>query len=202
MMLNGIKRLTIEDYSLLVKLVNSKSGVTSIVPSDPGIALRYRKLWLEGMSKWYLIPQNNTNFMYGFFKDGVLVSCMSWRCGLHEPWNDGWVVGNLKSLPGYSVKSNGILELWEKMFEICDGMGLTKWHMVIPESNSRRYQAVADRYFKDIDSRYDYEWSIIVPANTKPDIDWVWATMGRMFINNEVRVRTGTKKQLNNISKE
>jgi hypothetical protein len=195
MTLNGIKRLTIDDSNSLGKLVSAKPKVTSVLPEDAGIALRYRTLWLEGMIKWYLEPQNNSNFLYGFFKEDKLISCMSWRCGLPEPWNDGWVVGNLKSIPGYSVRTNGMLELWEKMFEICDDLGLTKWHMVIPESNSRRYQAVADKYFKEIDSRYDYEWSIIVPPNTQPTVDWVWGTMGRMLINNEVRVRTGTKKQ-------
>jgi hypothetical protein len=48
MALNGIKRLTIEDHGALSKLVNAKSKVNSVIPEDAGIALRYRKLWLEG----------------------------------------------------------------------------------------------------------------------------------------------------------
>ena len=146
------------------------------------------------MEKWYLNPNDNLHYLYGYFEDDLLVSCMSWRCDLPAPYNDGWVVGNLKSRPGYSVKTNGMLELWTKMFEICEGLGLKKWHMVIPAGNSRRYQAVADRYFKEIDSSYDYEWSIIVPPNTQPDIDWVWGSMGKVVLNTEIRVRTGTKK--------
>ena len=132
--------------------------------------------------------------MYGWYDNNTLISCMSWRCDLSAPDNDGWVVGNLKSRPGYTVKTNGMLEIWNKMFEICEGMGLKKWHMVIPEGNSRRYQVVADRYFKDIDNSYDYEWSVIVPPNTQPELDWVWGSMGRIKLNTEIRVRTGTKK--------
>ena len=35
---------------------------------------------------------------------------------------------------------------------------------------------------------------MVVPANTIPDVDWVWGTMGRIKLNSEVRLRTGTKK--------
>ena len=60
--------------------------------------------------------------------------------------------------------------------------------------SKRKYQAVADRYFKDIDSTYDYEWSLIIPPRTRPDIDWVYGTMGRILLDVELRLRTGTKK--------
>lgn len=190
---NGIRRLDISDLEQIKELVNSKSNITDVLAENAGDILRYRARWVEGMQKHYL-TNNDTNYMYGYFVDGVLVSCMSWRCNLPAPWNDGWVVGNLKSKPGYSVRTNGMLELWTKMFEICEGLGLKRWHMIIPEGNSRRYQAVADRYFKEIDGSYDYEWSMIVPPNTQPEVDWVWGSMGRVLLNSEIRVRTGTKK--------
>ncbi len=191
--LNGIKRLDMSDLDQLKELVNTKSNITDVLADDVGDILRYRSRWLEGMQKHYL-KNNNTHFLYGYYKDNVLVSCMGWRCDLPAPWNDSWVVGNLKSRPGFSVRTNGMLELWTKMFEECEAKGLKRWHMVIPQNNSRRYQAVADRYFKDIDGSYDYEWSIIVPPNTQPDIPWVWGSMGRVLLNSEIRVRTGTKK--------
>ena len=146
------------------------------------------------MQAHYLVDGSKTHYLYGWYVDGILISCMGWRCDLPAPYNDGWVVGNLKSRPGYTVKTNGMLELWNKMFEICEGKGLTKWHMVIPASNSRRYQLVADRYFKEIDSSYEYDWSVIVSPNERPIQDWVWGSMGRIKLNTEIRVRTGTKK--------
>lgn len=191
---NGLYRLDESDVPALNELVNAKAVVKGLIVDDLKNALTYRVKWLEGMKRWYLDPKSITHYMYGWYKDGKLISCMTWRCDLPEPWNDGWVVGNLKSVPGNTVKTNGMLEIWNKMFEICESLGLKRWHMVIPESNSHRYQVVADRYFRDIDSSYDYEWSIVVPPNTKPEVEWVWGTMGRMLLNNEIRVRTGTKK--------
>jgi len=191
---NGLYRLDLTDFKQLKDLVNAKSNVKEVVPDNLSDILQYRARWIEGMQKHYLNPKSKTHYMYGWYENNLLVSCMSWRCDLAPPWNDGWVVGNLKSRPGYTVKSNGMLDIWNKMFEICEGLGLKKWHMVIPEGNSRRYQIVADRYFKDIDDSYDYDWSVIVPPNTQPDIDWVWGSMGRIKLNTELRVRTGTKK--------
>lgn len=192
---NGLVRLNYSHLKDLKDLVNDKGGtIKSVVADNLYDILTYRQRWLEGMEKHYLNSADDKHFLYGWYVNDVLVSCMGWRCDLPAPYDDGWVVGNLKSRPGYTIKTNGMLQLWTKMFEICEGRGLKKWHMVIPENNSRRYQAVADRYFKTIDDSYDYEWSIIVPPDTKPDIDWVWGSMGRIKLNTELRVRTGTKK--------
>jgi hypothetical protein len=190
----GLYRLDMNDFANLKDLVSTKSSIKAVIADDMSYILQYRARWAEGMQKHYLNPESKTHYMYGWYENDVLVSCMGWRCDLPAPWNDGWVVGNLKSRPGYTVKTNGMLQIWKKMFEICEGKGLKKWHMVIPEGNSRRYQAVADRYFSDIDTSYDYEWSIIVPPETEPEIDWVWGSMGRVKLNTEIRVRTGTKK--------
>jgi len=193
--MNGLVRLNLSHLKDLKELVNDKGGtIKSVMAENLYDILTYRQRWLEGMEKHYLNSADDKHFLYGWYVNDVLVSCMGWRCDLPAPYDDGWVVGNLKSRPGYTIKTNGMLQLWTKMFEICEGMGLKKWHMVIPEGNSRRYQAVADRYFKTIDDSYDYEWSIIVPPDTKPDIDWVWGSMGRIKLNTELRVRTGTKK--------
>jgi hypothetical protein len=187
------RRLNLTDRALLVELVNTKSTITGMSPLALSSALHYRLRWIEGMEKHYL-PEKDTHDLYGYFDDGVLVSCMGWRSDLPAPWDDSWVVGNLKARPGYSIRKNGILQLWQKMFEVCETKGLKRWHMIIPENGRNRYQAVADRYFKEIDSTYDYEWSIIVPPNKKPEEDWVWGSMGRQRLNTEIRVRTGTKK--------
>lgn len=191
---NGLHRLTMSDLDNLKDLVSAKGGVKDLIAEDLANVLTYRARWIEGMQKHYLNPDDESHYLYGWYEEDKLISCMGWRCDLPEPWHDGWVVGNLKSRPGYSVRSNGMLELWSKMFEICEGKGLKRWHMVIPEGNSRRYQAVADRYFSSIDSSYEYDWSIVVPPNTQPDVDWVWGSMGRILLNTEIRVRTGTKK--------
>ena len=192
---NGLVRLNHSHLKDLKELVNDKGGgIKSVIAENLNDILTYRQRWLEGMEKHYLNPTDDKHFLYGWYDNDLLVSCMGWRCDLPAPYEDGWVVGNLKSRPGYTVKTNGMLQLWNKMFEMCEGMGLKRWHMVIPEGNSRRYQAVADRYFKNIDDSYVYDWTIIVPPDTKPDIDWVWGSMGRIKLNTELRVRTGTKK--------
>jgi len=188
-----VRRLTIDDIDQLTQLVNSKSSINSVIPDNMSAMLQYRERWLHGMKLHYLSGKD-THYLYGAFKDDELISCIAWRWDLPAPWDDGWVVGNLKAKPGYSIRSNGLLELWTIMFEICEKHGLKRWHMVIPQTNSRRYQAVADRYFKEVDSSYDYEWSMIIPPNTIPNVDWVWGTMGRIKLNSEIRVRTGTKK--------
>lgn len=193
-MRQGLSRLNDSDFKDLKELVNTKSSVKAVIADDMSNILQYRARWVEGMQKHYLNPESTTHYLYGWYENDVLISCMGWRCDLPSPWNDSWVVGNLKSRPGYTVKTNGMLQLWNKMFEICEGKGLKRWHMVIPEGNSRRYQLVADRYFKDIDTSYDYDWSIVVPPDTVPNIDWVWGSMGRVKLNTEIRVRTGTKK--------
>jgi len=190
----GLRLLDMTDFKQLKELVDSKSNIKEIVADNLSDILQYRARWIEGMQTYYLVDGSKTHYLYGWYIDGILISCMGWRCDLPAPYNDGWVVGNLKSRPGYTVKTNGILELWNKMFEICEGKGLTKWHMVIPVSNSRRYQLVADRYFKEIDSSYEYEWSIIIPPNERPTQDWVWGSIGRIKLNTEIRVRTGTKR--------
>lgn len=190
----GLRRLDMTDFKQLKELVNTKSNVKEIIADNLSDILTYRARWIEGMQRHYLNPESKTHYMFGWYEAGILVSCMSWRCDLPKPWNDGWVVGNLKSRPGYTVKTNGMLDIWNKMFEVCEGLGLKRWHMVIPEGNSRRYQLVADRYFKDIDDSYEYDWSVVVPPNTQPEQDWVWGSMGRIKLNTEIRVRTGTKK--------
>jgi len=190
----GLCLLDMSDFKQLKELVDSKSNIKEIIADNLSDILQYRARWIEGMQAHYLVDNSKTHYLYGWYIDGILVSCMGWRCDLPAPYNDGWVVGNLKSRPGYTVKTNGMLELWNKMFEICEGKGLKRWHMVIPASNSRRYQLVADRYFKEIDSSYEYEWSITIPPNERPDQDWVWGSMGRIKLNTEIRVRTGTKK--------
>jgi hypothetical protein len=188
-----IKRLTENDFPQLENLVNSNHGKKSIFFNSESNQI-YKSRWLEGMKRWYLTG-NETHYLYGTFDDSnLLLCCMGWRCDLPAPWDDGWVVGNLKSRPGYTVKSNGIINLWSTMFQICESKGLKRWHMIIPSDKQKnKYQVVADRYFKEIDSNYKYEWSIIVPPNTVPDVDWVWGTMGRELLNIEMRVRTGTK---------
>jgi len=187
------RRLDTRDIKELTAIVNAKSNVADVIPDQLGEVGQYRTRWIEGMIRYYLVT-NDTHYLYGAFNGNELISCMSWRCDLPDPWNDGWVVGNLKAKPGYSIRTNGIVEMWKIMFEICESKGLKRWHMVIPYKNQNKYQAVADRYFRDVDQSYLYHWSMIIPPNTQPEVDWVWGTMGRILLNSEIRVRTGIKK--------
>lgn len=188
-----IKRLTHADVNDLRDLVGSRSSVKGMMSDDVSLAINYRAKWVEGMQRYYLVG-NDTHYLYGYYHDGRIMSCMGWRCDLPQPWDDGWVVGHLKTRPGVGLRTSGMVDLWRSMFEICEEKGLKRWHMLIPEGTRDGYQSVADRFFSDIDNNYDYEWSLVVPANTKPDVDWVWGTMGRVEHDKEIRLRTGTKK--------
>ncbi len=190
----ALKRLSLEDVDQLKLLVNSRRNVRDLLDDDVSNLIEYRVKWLEGMKRYYLVGKD-THYLYGYFSnDGQLVSCMGWRCDLPDPWDDGWVVGHLKTLPGYSIRRSGMIELWNIMFDICESKGLRRWHMLIPESNRDAYQMVADKFFNDIDSTYTYDWTLVIPARTQPEIDWVWGTMGRVLHDKEIRLRTGTKK--------
>jgi len=197
-----MRRLGVNDYPHLEEIISvraaTKKFVNTFMNDDKPVTVadeeEYKTRWLAGMQKWYL-TDSVTHDLYGAFSDdGVLLSCMSWRSDLPGQWSDGWVVGNLKARPGHSFMNNGILPLWKKMFEVCENKGLKRWHMLIIEGNRNKYQAIADRYLKDIDDSYSYEWTFIVPPNMQPTEDWVWGTMGRNLLNKEIRVRTGTKK--------
>lgn len=189
----SIKRLDLGDLDGLQRLVDSRGSIKGMLSDDVSLAINYRAKWLEGMKRHYLVG-NDTHYLYGHHKDGSLVSCIGWRCDLPAPWEDGWVVGHLKTVPRLSLKESGMVDLWRTMFEVCEEKGLRRWHMLIPAETRDGYQRVADRFFKDIDSQYDYEWSLTVPAGTRPAIDWVWGTMGRVEHKMEIRLRTGTRK--------
>lgn len=189
-----IKRLLQEDIDQLRDLANDRSSIKGVMTRNASTAYEYNFYWLSAMERYYLVG-NDTHFLYGYYDDNnQLLSCLGWRCDLPWPWNDGWCVGHLKTRQGLSVKNTGMVELWKAMFDFCESQGLKRWHMLIPEQTKKGYQSVADRYFKDIDSTYYYEWSVIIPPNTQPDIDWVWGTMGRRTHLVEMRLRTGTKK--------
>lgn len=189
----NIRRLTLNDSYALKNLADSRKNIKGLIEGASALIIDYNQYWLDGMKKYYLVG-NDTHYLYGCFHNNVLVSCMAWRCDLPSPWNDGWVVGHLKTRPGVALKKSGMVEIWRIMFEICEAKGLTRWHMLIPEGTRTGYQSVADKWFRDIDSQYQYDWSLIIPPNTKPDVDWVWGTMGRRLHNKEIRLRTGTKK--------
>jgi hypothetical protein len=188
-----VRRLTLNDTDQLKILGTKRANIKGIMSRDLSLTISYPTAWLEGMKKYYLVG-SDTHYIYGNFLDNTLVSCLAWRCDLPAPWNDGWVVGHLKTLPGIKLTDTGMIELWQKMFDVCEGKGLTKWHMLIPESTREGYQGLADRWFKDIDSRYTYDWTLIIPAGTRPNIDWVWGTMGRRPVDIELRLRTGVRK--------
>ena len=191
--LKEIRRLGLNDVLALKDLADSRKNIKGLLDTSASIIFDYNKYWIDGMKKYYLVD-NHTHFLYGCYYNKQLVSCMAWRCDLPNPWNDGWVVGHLKTRPGINLSKTGMVDIWKIMFEICEEKGLKKWHMLIPEDTRNGYQSVADKWFKDIDRSYEYSWSLIIPAQTQPEIDWVWGTMGRRVHNTELRLRTGCKK--------
>jgi hypothetical protein len=188
------RRLQHDDVNALRDLVHRRSTIKGMLSEEISLAINYRAKWLEGMQRYYL-DGGDTHYLYGCHDtDGQLLSCLGWRCGLPEDWSDGWVVGHLKTRPGHGIVRSGMMSLWREMFRVCEAKGLRRWHMLIPENTRDGYQRVADRFFADVDGTYDYSWSMIIPAGTRPETDWVWGVMGRVEHVQELRLRTGTKK--------
>ena len=187
-----IKRLNSSHAEMLTNLCFMSTKKTNAY-SESAIS-EYTFNWIKSMKKYYL-TDSNTNYLYGWFDENFqLTACLGWRCGLSSPWDKGWVVGHFKSIPNLYISKNGIISLWKNMFKICESKGLTEWHMILVDGSLNRFQAVADRYFSDVDQSYEYKWSLVVPPNHKPSIDWVWSSVGKRVLNKEIKVRTGTKK--------
>jgi hypothetical protein len=158
---------------------------------DPAV----RQLWIDGIVKYYLTP-NNDRLLYGAFDDQEnLLSYVGWKMDLPLPYDKDWVIAHLKTREGSVLPSQtGMVKLWEKMFEICEERGLRRWHAVIKDKSWSKFDSFYRRYIPKINNDYEYYDLCNIPPETKPDIDWVWAMIGRRTWPTELRVRTGERK--------
>jgi len=151
-------------------------------------------LWIAGMKKYYL-HDNNTHFLYGMFENSILKAMVGWRCELPEPYNEDWIIVYLKADPRKNATKLYMVPLWKFMFIECEKRGFKKWHSLIKPERWAPFDAFYKRLIPEINNSYTYETTLVIPALTKPDVDWVWGMMGRRPLPDDYIIRTGTKIQ-------
>lgn len=188
-----IRELNVKDIDAICEIYFDRIDYTNT--NNPAQDPSVRQLWIDGITKYYLTP-NDEHAIYGAFNENSeLISYVGWRMDLAPPFDDSWVIAHLKTRPGLLLPSkNGMVELWEKMFEICERRGLRRWHAVIKDDSWGKFDSFYRRYIPKINNDYRYYDLCKIPPNTKPDIDWVWAMIGRRTWDEELRVRTGERK--------
>jgi len=190
-----IRELIVQDIDAITNIYFDRIELRPAAwpAQDPAV----QQLWIDGITKYYLTP-NNEHAIYGYFNDaGELMSYVGWRMDLPPPYDDGWTIAHLKTRPGAILPSqSGLVELWEKMFELCEARGLRRWHAIIKDKSWSKFDSFYRRYIPKINNDYEYYDLCNIPPGTKPDIEWVWAMIGRRIWQTELRVRTGERKNI------
>ena len=190
-----IRELTVQDIDAIRNIYFDRIDHRNT--HNPALDPAVRQLWIDGITKYYLTP-NNEHAIHGYFNDaGELMSYVGWRMDLPPPYDDGWTIAHLKTRPGTLLPSqSGLVGLWEKMFEVCEERGLRRWHAVIKDKNWSKFDSFYRRYIPKINNDYEYYDLCHIPPGTRPEIDWVWAMIGRRTWPTELRVRTGERKNI------
>ncbi len=149
-------------------------------------------LWKAGIQRYYL-DDDEYHFLYGCYDKKKLITILGWRCDLPEPYNKDWVIAWMRSSPSVTATNKSLPLLWRKMFEVCEGKGLERWHAIVTKDRYTKFDAFERRYTPDIHKRYRYETSVDIPAGEKPNVEWVWSMMGRSILKEDKEVRTGTR---------
>jgi len=151
-------------------------------------------IWISGMKRYYL-NDDDYHYLYGLFEGEILMAMVGWRCDLPPPYDKDWVIVYLKSDPEKNALRRYMKPLWEFMFKECEKNGLSSWHSLIKPGRWSKFDAFYQRIIPEINNSYTYETTVMIPAGTKPDVDWVWGMMGRRVLQDDYIVRTGKKIQ-------
>jgi hypothetical protein len=181
----AIKNNTVEEFK---KTVPEDWNVFNPPPE----VIEFWVVWISAMKRLYL-QGDVDHCLYGLFRDNKLIAMGGYRSDLPEPYNDGWVVVYLKTDP--EVSFSCLNPIWEKIYEDCENRGMTTWHCLIEPRRQKKFDAWYRRNMIDINDRYTYHTSVVIPAGTQPDIDWVWGMMGRKLSKADFIIRTGYRKQ-------
>jgi hypothetical protein len=151
------------------------------------------ELWVSAIKKYYLSNEDVDHILMGLFQESRLLAYVAIRYDLPEDWNDGWVVSYLKADPKINVMSNGGLRLlWLEMFSYSESLGKIRWHTITEKKRHRAFDAFGIKVVPEINNRYDFYTLCEIPANTRADVDWVYAMMGRVIhTHKDYIVRTG-----------
>lgn len=156
---------------------------------------KYWDMWIGAIKKYYLTHVDEKHFLYGVFKDDRLMCFLGWRCDIPAPYDKDWIIVYLKSTPDINATMEYMPILWRFMFDKCEADGLTTYHSLIEPHRLNKYDSFYRRKIPDIDNRYTFETTMVIPADTKPEVEWVWAMMGRQTHKVDYILRTGTLKK-------
>lgn len=161
------------------------------------IARKDEKLF-SAIKKYYLNPDDKEHLMWGVFDDQEhLLVYTGVRLDLPGIWNDGFVFAWMKGDPTVNNVRNGAMYLMLKeAYDYCESVGKKRWYWIIEKDRHSKYNALANKSTKFIDERYDFYTLCEIPRGSKPDIDWVWAMIGRVQdFENDYIVRAGVLKE-------
>lgn len=196
---NIIKRLDLSHWDEIEELyfaceqgIKARQSAKGAPITDDSGMKRMWEMWQAGIKRYYL-GTDDYHFLYGIWGDGKLQTMLGWRCDLPKPYDKDWVIVYMKSRPETNTTSNYLAPLWRLMFEYCENRGLERWHAIVSKDRYVKFDAFERRFTADIHSRYKYDTLVDIPPGTQPDIEWVWAMMGRHLLQMHQEVRTGTR---------
>lgn len=187
-----LRNLFIECHTAEVKRESVKKNLNEQTILDQLPA--YWDKWIPGITKYYLSHNDDAHLMYGVFEDDRLMCILGWRSDLPVPYDKDWVVMYLKSVPDINATRTYFPMLWRAMYEKCESSGLVRIHGLYEPHRISKYDAFSRKRAPDIDDRYTYETTMFIPAGTRPEVDWVWAMLGKQTHKVDFIIRTGTKK--------
>jgi hypothetical protein len=194
-----IKRLDLENFEEIKNLFwrcELARVQRSNTPGKEPIPVEYItatwNVWSEAIKKYYLI-NDEFHYLYGCWIDDKLVAHLGWRCDLPKPYDNDWVMVYLKGDPDYNIAFEALPDLGKKMFEECEKRGLTRWHSIWYKERYKKFDAWERKFLGDFRKHYEFSTLCEIPAGTRPEIDWIWAMMGRDILKTDQEVRTGTR---------
>lgn len=191
-----IKDLFWRCHSAQADRANIRKGKTVDTENQLLEIEQFWKIWSAGIQRYYL-THDDYHYLFGIYKDDLLMSIVGWRCDLPAPYDKDWVIVYLKSDPTVNTLRKYVAPLWELMFNMCEERELTSWHSLIEPDRWSKFDAFYQRMISQINNRYEYTTTWEIPAGTKPDEEWVWAMMGRRPLKVDYIVRTGKRKNEN-----
>lgn len=196
---NNIKRLDMSHWNDIEELyhacdqgIKDRFTAKGTPITDDSSMRRVWEIWQAGIKRYYL-NNDNDHFLYGIWGNGKLQTMLGWRCDLPEPYNNDWVIVYMKSRPETNTTGTYLAPLWRLMFDQCETRGLQRWHAIVSKDRHTKFDAFERKFTADIHSRYKYETLVDIPPGVQPDIEWVWAMMGRHLLRTHQEVRTGTR---------
>jgi hypothetical protein len=197
-----VRQLETQDYDQVERIYHLSLESSDRIKIKKNIPMPDSKLreemtarWLSAIKKMYLNSQDLDHILFGVFDGDRLLSYVGIRLDLPIDYQDGWIVSWLKGDPSTDQILNGALRmLWIYMFNYCEKLGKIKWHTIVDKERHSAFDAFGRRAVPEINDRYHFYTLCDIPSNTRPELEWAWAMMGRQLQSTDMIVRTGVLK--------